>query len=155
MNALSVTPLCLLVAACSSTDVSRVPPFSSVSNRSVSIVRTAYLKPLNEGLFLGDGISFLRKPLYELTDHKPDSTHRVLRPGSRVRIDSIRDEVLIDGRTVVAYGLTSLSDGTEADFAYRWGFYIFPTTILERAPWESTFVPERREWEQGESGAGE
>ena len=126
-------------------DVSRVPPFSSVSHQSVSIVRTAYLKPLNEGLVLGDGISFLRKPTYELTDRKPDSAHRVLAAGTRIQIASVQDEMLIDGRSQVAYGRTELADRSQADFAYRWGFL----NTVSRAPWESSSVPERRQWTQG------
>ena len=149
MNALPAMSLCLIVTACSSTDVSRVPPFSSVSHQPVSIVRTSYLKPLNEGLILGDGISFLRKPSYELTDRKPDGAHRILAAGTRIQIESVQDEVLIDGRSQVAYGSTVLADRSAADFAYRWGFL----NTLTRAPWESSSVPERRQWNQGEQSA--
>jgi hypothetical protein len=148
MEPLLALPLCLLIAACSSTDVSRTSPFSSVSHQSVPILRTVCLKLLNEGLILGDGISFLRRPSFELTDRGPDVPHRVLATGTKVHLTSIQDEVLIDGRLQVAYGSTALADGTEADFAYRWGFH----STLKRAPWESSSVPDRRGWK---SGSGE
>jgi hypothetical protein len=61
MKTLAVIPLSFLVAACSSTDVSKISPFSTVSNQTVSTLRPTSLKPLNKGLIFGDGISFIRK----------------------------------------------------------------------------------------------
>ena len=121
----------------------RNPAVSSAAGQSVEIVRTAYLEPLNEGLILGDGISFLRKPSFELSTKKPDAAHRVLAAGTRVQITSVQDEVLIDGRSQVAYGVAKLTNGTQADFAYRWGFL----DTIERAPWEGAATPDRRQWE--------
>ena len=107
------------------------------------------MKPLNEGLILGDGVSYLGKPSFELTDRKPDGPHQALAPGTHIRIDSIQDEVLVDGRNQIAYGSTELADGTVKDFASRWGFF----TTLRRAPWEPSSVPERRDWMQNAQGS--
>jgi hypothetical protein len=148
MKSVSAVPWCLLVAACSSTDISRIPPFSSASHQSVQTVRTAYLRPLNEGLILGDGVTFLRKPAFELTDRTPEPPYRVLLPGTSLQITSVHDEILLDGRSQVAYGSTSLANEPESHFAYRWGFL----DTLQRAPWEPSSVPDRRNWKQGEQG---
>jgi len=140
----------LLVTACSSTDLSAVSPFSEAANRSMALQRTAYLKQLNEGLIFGDGISFLGMPTFELTDRKPQVINHELRSGTRLFIHGIQDEVLVDGRSQVAYGTASLDDGTEVDFAYRWGFL----GTIRRAPWERTAVSEYRKLSQGEQVGG-
>jgi hypothetical protein len=95
---------------------------------------------------IGDGVSFLRKPSFELTDRMPASPHRVLAAGTNLRITLIQDEILVDGRSQVAYGSTSLADQSEADFAFRWGLLC----TLRRAPWEPSWVSDRRKWIQGE-----
>ena len=140
MKTLLPTLIPLLVVSCSSTNVSDVKPFDSVAGKVVTTRRICYLKPLNEGLFFGDGISFLRRPSFELTLREPETSHEILSEGTQLEIDSIIDETLIDGNSQVAYGTVDIDGQSKADFAYRWGFL----SSLERAPWETSQVPGRR-----------
>ena len=141
MNLYTIFPICLLLMACSTRDVSRQAPFLSAVREPVSLTREAYLKPRKPAYIQG-GSSFFRKSEYELTSRKPVGSHQVLEPGAMVKIASVQEEVFIDGLSYIAYGTTALSNGLEVDFAYCWGFI----NLLERAPWEADHVPDRRRW---------
>lgn len=144
-----IAMLCLLAIffiGCSSTDVSKREPFMAFVGQTVELRRPMVVVQQKNRWFNGGSVVARRSIDFGLKDiNKTDKTDHIsaqLPVGHRVRIESIRDEVIVDGEWIVAYGWTTIPPNPkEVRFAYDWGFI----WILNRAPWESETVPERRD----------
>jgi len=141
---LNVGPVLLLLAGCSSTNISNRDPFYDYVGRSVEL-RCPVTVVARHGVWGShEGVMSRRSADFGLVDRGSRNRRQVygeLPVGHRVWIDSVWDEVVVDGEQIIAYGRTTIPPGTnEVRFAYSWGFL----WILKRAPWESDDTPEKR-----------
>jgi hypothetical protein len=114
----------LLFAGCAgSTDVSNHERFRNYVAQTVALRRPMLLIK-HSGYFFGgaNDVMSARYVRYGLTEPATYSMPRIfaeLRPGHRVTIDAIRDEVCVDAYQTVLYGHTTFPPtGKEASFAY-------------------------------------
>ena len=140
--------LFLLLSACTSTtNISRIYPFSSYVGKTVEINRSMAVVPAYNRWVAGSGgvgtLSWtVSKGLKNTNDvSQGETVYAVLPAGHQVRIDRVQDEINGDSESIVAYGRTVVPAGTKpARFAYEWGF----DWILKPAPWEPDNLPKYR-----------
>ncbi len=146
----------VFVAGCSSTDVSKLEPFSSYVGQTVELRYPVAVVQRRSMWSAGSsgGVHSHQSAQYGLkaavakqggawlgSAGHDDQIFATLPIQHPVRIVQVLDEVFIDGEQIVAYGRTTIPPGTnEVTFAYAWGFM----WRLERAPWEPDSVPEKR-----------
>jgi hypothetical protein len=141
----SLISLLLLSACTSTTNVSRVYPFSLYVGKTVEINRPMAVVPAYNRWVAGNGgvgtLSWTVSKGLENTNDVKGARYAVLPTGHQVRIDKVQDEIVGDSESIVAYGRTVIPPDTKpVKFAYAWGYL----WILEPAPWEPENLPKYR-----------
>lgn len=142
----------LLVAGCSTTNVSNREPLADYVGRTVTLNRPMALLKEGRGVWEWSHLPRLRKSHYVMLDIDAsekaylhllpaDTNFIVLPAGHTVTIETVRDETaFIDATHTTVYGRVTLPGGQKpVRFAFAWG----DTVRLYPAPWESD-VPNRR-----------
>ena len=132
-----------LFTGCSFKDLSKVDPFSDYVGQTVELRRPMSVVERRSIFSLGPGVMTRSPADYGLENvrYPISSAFPELPIGHQLRIESVWDEVVIDGEHIIAYCRTTIPPGTnEVRVAYPWGFI----WVLERAPWEPDTVPEYR-----------
>jgi hypothetical protein len=145
--------LSLLLSGCdSSRNISNRDPFYDYVGKTVELRRPVWVLHRMNPWFGGKGVMSIRRAQYGIIQEWTAWQGRgefgqygrvltALPVGHKVRIDSVRDEIVADEEQIIAYGHTTIPPGTnELSFAYPWGEF----WILWRAPWEPDDTPKER-----------